>query len=71
MDATMTTFDVKGMTCGHCVQAVTNAVHEIDPQARVDVDLASATVRVESTQPAASIEQAIEAVGYETKARER
>ena len=65
----MTTFDVKGMTCGHCVRAVTNAVQEIDAQARVEVDLATATVLIESTSPASSIERAIEEAGYEAKLR--
>ena len=36
----MPTFDVRGMTCGHCVKAVTASIHELDPAARVDVDLA-------------------------------
>jgi copper chaperone len=65
----MTTFDVKGMTCSHCVRAVTSAVQEIDAKARVEVDLASGTVLVDSTSPAAAIEQAIEAAGYEAKVR--
>ncbi|HEY0877067.1 MAG TPA: cation transporter [Zeimonas sp.] len=65
----MTTFDVKGMTCGHCVKAVTSAVQGIDAQAKVDVDLARGTIRVESTLPPASVEQAIEEAGYEAKAR--
>ncbi len=65
----MKTFDVKGMTCNHCVRAVTNAVQEIDAQARVEVDLAAGTVLVDSTSPAASIEQAIDAAGYEAKLR--
>jgi copper chaperone len=65
----MTTFDVKGMTCGHCVRAVTNAVHAVDAQASVDIDLANGTVRVESTQPPSAIEHAIEEAGYAAKAR--
>lgn len=65
----MTTFDVKGMTCGHCVKAVTNAVHEVDAQARVDVDLSSGTVRIESKQPQDSLQRAIENAGYEARAR--
>lgn len=65
----MTTFDVKGMTCSHCVRAVTNAVQEIDAQARVEVDLASGTVLVDSTSPAAAIAHAIEAAGYEARVR--
>lgn len=30
---------VDGMTCGHCVSAVTRAVKSVDPQANVQVDL--------------------------------
>lgn len=65
----MRVFDVKGMTCGHCVKAVTNAVHEVDADARVDVDLASGTVRVESKMSSVSIGHAIEEAGYETTER--
>lgn len=65
----MATFDVKGMTCGHCVKAVTGAVHEIDAQARVEVDLSSGIVRVESSEPTASIAHAITGAGYEAKPR--
>ncbi len=65
----MTTFDVKGMTCGHCVKAVTHAVREADSQAQVEVDLAGGRVQVDSTLPAAAIERAIIEAGYEAKAR--
>jgi copper chaperone len=40
-------FDVEGMTCGHCVRAITRAIHTLDPDARVDVDLAQGVVTVE------------------------
>ncbi len=65
----MTTLDVKGMTCGHCVNAVTKAVHEIDSQAKVQVDLAGAKVEVDSTMPPERLERAIADAGYEAKAR--
>jgi len=65
----MNTFDVKGMTCGHCIQAVTKAVREVDAQATVDVDLASGKVQVDSTMPASAIERAIAEAGYEAKVR--
>ena len=65
----MTTFDVKGLTCGHCVRAVTSAVQELDAQARVEVDLDAATVTVDSTRPTASIVKAIEEAGYEAQVR--
>ena len=30
-------FDVQGMSCGHCERAVTQAVKSVDPQAQVKV----------------------------------
>ncbi|MCP1510374.1 copper chaperone [Pseudomonas marginalis] len=44
----MQVFDVKGMTCGHCVRAVTQAVQNQDPAAEVKVDLAAKQVSVQS-----------------------
>src|SRR4051812_2696346 len=41
-------FQVQGMSCGHCVQAVTDAVKAVDPKAEVKVDLASGKVDVET-----------------------
>lgn len=61
----MPSFDVRGMTCGHCVKAVTASIHEIDPSAKVDVDLAAGVVKVESDRPADSIAKAIVEAGYE------
>jgi len=61
----MPSFDVRGMTCGHCVKAVTASIHEIDPAAKVDIDLATAVVKVESDQPADAIAKAIVEAGYE------
>ena len=41
-----TTYDVTGMTCGHCAQAVTSEVQSIDGVTEVRVDVASGTVLV-------------------------
>lgn len=59
------TFHVQGMTCGHCVGAVTQAVKSVDPHADVQVDLASGKVEVQSQQDAAAIAKAIEEEGYQ------
>ncbi|MBX8486917.1 heavy-metal-associated domain-containing protein [Pseudomonas cichorii] len=53
---------VQGMTCGHCVRAVTQAIKNDDPSAEVQVDLASSQVRVQS---ALSTERLIELIGEE------
>jgi len=52
------------MTCGHCVKTVTSTVQKLDGQARVQIDLPSQTVRIESTQPAEAIRQALAEEGY-------
>ena len=45
----MLTFEVKDMTCGHCVSAITNALKEADPDAQVQVNLADKQVLIEAT----------------------
>lgn len=61
----MQSFKVTGMTCGHCVRAVTDAVHSVDPGAAVEVDLKSNRVTVrDGTALADQIAGAIAAEGY-------
>ncbi|AMP36097.1 heavy-metal-associated domain-containing protein [Ralstonia solanacearum] len=64
----MTTFSVEGMSCGHCVAAVTRAVQQVDAAAQVQVDLSSQTVAVHSGAGTDAIRQAIEQAGYPVKA---
>ena len=58
------TFNVKGMTCGHCERAVTLAVKTLDPQAAVTIDRAAGKVEVDSSQPREAIAAAIAEEGY-------
>jgi copper chaperone len=60
----MTEFEVQGMSCQHCVAAVTRSIQEIDPQARVQVDLERGKVAVESTQTNDALKDAIDDAGY-------
>ena len=60
----MQIFNVQGMTCGHCVRAVTQAVQGQDPVASVKVDLAAKKVEVESHLPAEQIISLIGEEGY-------
>jgi copper chaperone len=62
------TFQVKGMTCGPCVRAVTEAVKSVDRQAQVQVDLASGKVEVQTQQDRGAIARAIAEEGYEVAA---
>jgi copper chaperone len=58
------TFDVQGMTCGHCEMAVKRAVRQLDPQAEVQIDRSRNFVEVLSDQPRESIAKAITDEGY-------
>jgi copper chaperone len=62
------TFQVQGMSCQHCVNAVTQAVQSVDPQAEVKVDLGKGQVDVQSEQDHAAIARAIEEEGYRVAA---
>jgi copper chaperone len=61
------TFAVKGMTCNHCVQAVTDEVGAIDGVRSVQVDLGSGSVTVETDAPVSAerYAAAVDAAGYE------
>jgi copper chaperone len=52
------------MTCGHCVATVTRTVQQVDAAARLEVDLPTHTVRIESAQPAQAFTAALEEEGY-------
>jgi len=57
--------EVRGMSCGHCVSAITSAVSALSGVAGVDVDLGAGTVRVSGTPDAAHVTAAIEDAGYD------
>ncbi len=61
----MTEFLVEGMSCGHCVNAVTEAIHKLDPVATVDVNLGSKHVRVDSDVDRFLLSQALVDAGYD------
>lgn len=56
--------DIAALSCGHCVRAVTEAVHEVDPAARVDVDLASKHVTVQTQADRETLKAALAEAGY-------
>jgi copper chaperone len=63
-----TILNVEGMSCEHCVKAVTNAASALDGVSEVRVDLGAKTVTVAhdpAKAPVAEIKRAIEDQGYE------
>ncbi|ANJ58512.1 copper resistance protein CopZ [Pseudomonas silesiensis] len=63
----MQVFNVQGMSCGHCVKAITQALQSKDPAASVRIDLAAKEVGVESALTADQVIVLISAEGYEAK----
>ena len=63
-------YTVAGMTCGHCVNAVTEEVSAVPGVTAVDVDLASGGLTVTSTEPVddSAVRAAVEEAGYEIAA---
>jgi copper chaperone len=65
------TYTVVGMTCGHCVNAVTDEVSQLPGVTGVDVDLASGGLTVTSEAPVeeTAVRAAVEEAGYEVADR--
>lgn len=62
------TLNVEGMSCSHCVNAVTKAVTALDGVSGVNIDLAGKTVAVDFDEDQVSLEairDAIEEEGYD------
>lgn len=61
----MTTFEVQDMSCGHCTRTITQALLAVDPGAKVQIDLPSHRVQIDSgSADPAKFSQAISQAGY-------
>lgn len=63
----MTTIKIKGMSCNHCVMAVTRALNEIEGIENVKVDLAKGEADFDEVKPVDMdlVRKAIRKAGYE------
>jgi copper ion binding protein len=63
----VSTYKVTGMTCGHCVSAVSTEVAKIDGVTNVDVRLEAGEVDVTSDTglDATAVQAAVEEAGFE------
>ena len=65
----MIAFEVKDMTCGHCVSAITQALKAVDGRADVTIDLTRHRVEITAaTASAAALGDAIREAGYTPEA---
>lgn len=55
---------INGMSCQHCVKAVTQAVQQHDPAATVEIKLPEGQARIATSLPREKVVAAIEEEGY-------
>lgn len=62
-----TTYQIKGMTCGHCAQAVSGELTLLAGVHSVDVDVPGGVAKVTSAAPLAvdEVRAAVDEAGYE------
>lgn len=62
-----TTYEITGMTCEHCVNAVSSELSQLPGVREVSVDLATGGVRVTSDGPLPTdeVRNAVDEAGYE------
>ena len=60
----MIQFQVDDMSCGHCANAIYQAVELADSKAKVEVDLGSHLVKIDGEVDPLKMEQAIREAGF-------
>ncbi len=61
---------IENMTCGGCARSVTKAIQSIDPDAGIETNPATRTVKVKTTATAAALQKVLEEAGYPATANE-
>lgn len=57
-------FQIDNMGCGGCAKSVTKAIHSVDPQAKVDIDLNVKRVKVASSADEAAMLAVLDDAGF-------
>lgn len=57
-------FLIDNMACGGCARSVTKAIHSVDPQAKVDIDLNLKRVTVQSAVERSAVTAGLEVAGF-------
>jgi copper chaperone len=59
-----TIFTVPDMACGACVDKISQAIHSIDPQAKIVANSQTKLVQIDSQVTASTLAATIRAAGY-------
>lgn len=59
-------FDIPDMSCGHCANAITQALKQLDASASISIDLPAKKVTVQTTEDRQAVADVLTAAGYPT-----
>ncbi len=59
-----TTFTVSDLACGACIDSITQALHAIDPHAKIVASAQTKLVQIDSELPVTTLQAAIVNAGY-------
>lgn len=57
-------FQIDKMGCGGCAKTITNAIHSIDPAAKIGIDLVTKRVDITTDVDQATMHQALSRAGF-------
>ncbi len=60
----MIEFSLPDMTCGHCASTVTMTAKFVDPKSKVEVDIKTKKVKIESSEERSDFVDALTEAGY-------
>ena len=60
----MQAFQIHSRTSGSCAGRITRAIKDLDPQARLEVDVKQRTMRIDTTEDRPSLVAALTEAGY-------
>lgn len=60
----MIELNLPDMTCGHCASTVTQTIALVDPAAKVEIDLNTKLVKIQSSGHRANFVEALTEAGY-------
>jgi copper chaperone len=60
----MLTLNIPAISCGHCARAITDTILELDPAAKVQVDIAARTATIDSGADPALLRARLADEGY-------
>jgi copper chaperone len=66
-ESLMQEFVIQSMSCGGCASRIAQAVKNLDATAKIEVDLSTKTLRVDSTEDRESVAAALAEAGYPPK----